>query len=180
MDQTGDMRDATHDDIMKKAKAKFDLLVKSGKWGAKSPDQEKIIAFEAQVKELKDLKLSAQLIRKLEEDENEKRKSEGENEDHQSHDSPNKQFQNQDDKWMKIPQRDDESKHKRVGKKTWHWCVHRMKWTVHKPENCRLGKGQSNSQDNQDGNQDDKQETIASQATYADTLAKLAHFYLDK
>ncbi len=52
MDQTGDMRDATHEDIMKKAKAKYDLLVNSGKWGAKSPDQEKIIALEAQLKDL--------------------------------------------------------------------------------------------------------------------------------
>jgi hypothetical protein len=50
---------------MKQAKAKYDLLVNSGKWGAKSPDQEKIIALEAQVKELKDLKLSTQLINKL-------------------------------------------------------------------------------------------------------------------
>jgi hypothetical protein len=65
MDQTGDMHDATHKDIMKKAKAKYDLLVNSGKLGAKSPDQEKIIALEAQVKELKDLKLSAQLMNKL-------------------------------------------------------------------------------------------------------------------
>ena len=65
MDQTGDMHSATHEDIMKKAKAKYDLLVNSGKWGAKSPDQEKIVALEAQVKELKDLKLSAQLMNKL-------------------------------------------------------------------------------------------------------------------
>ena len=41
MDQNGDMQDATHEDIMKKAKAKYDLLVNSGKWGDKSPDQEK-------------------------------------------------------------------------------------------------------------------------------------------
>jgi hypothetical protein len=54
MDQTGDMRNATHKDIMKKANAKYDLLVNSGKWGAKSPDQEKIIALNAHVKELKD------------------------------------------------------------------------------------------------------------------------------
>jgi hypothetical protein len=174
MDQTGDMRDATHEDIMKKAKAKYDLLVNSGKWGAKSPDQEKIIALEAKVKELKDLKLSAELIRKLEEDENETR--EGDNEDDQDEDSSNKRFQNQDDEWMKIPPKDDEPKHKRVGKKTWHWCVHHTKWTVHKPENCRLGKGQNDSQDNQD----DKQQMIASQATYAGTLAKLAHLYLDE
>ena len=65
MDQTGDMQDATHEDIMKKAKAKYDLLVKKGKWGAKSPDQEKIIAPEAQLMDLQNLKLSAQLINKL-------------------------------------------------------------------------------------------------------------------
>jgi hypothetical protein len=35
MDQTGDMRNATHEDIMKKAKTKYDLLVNSGKWGEK-------------------------------------------------------------------------------------------------------------------------------------------------
>ena len=50
---------------MKKAKAKYHLVVNSRGWGAKSPDQEKIIALEAQVKELKDLKLSVQLLNKL-------------------------------------------------------------------------------------------------------------------
>ena len=50
---------------MQKAKAKYDLLVNSGKWGAKSPNQEKIVALEAQPIELKDLKLSAQLANKL-------------------------------------------------------------------------------------------------------------------
>lgn len=44
------------------------MLGNSSKWGAKSPDQEKIIALETQVKELKDLKLSAQLINKLKQD----------------------------------------------------------------------------------------------------------------
>ena len=37
----------------------------SGKWGAKSPNQEKIVTLEAQLKELKYLKLSAQLANKL-------------------------------------------------------------------------------------------------------------------
>jgi hypothetical protein len=162
MDQTGDMRDATHEDIMKKAKAKYDLLVNSGKWGAKSPDQEKIIALEAKVKELKDLKLSAELLRKLEEDDNEMR--EGENENNQN-----------DNEWMNIPPKDNEAKHKRVGKKTWHWCVHHKRWTVHKPDNCRLGK-----QPDKRDNQEDKSQPIASQATYADMLAKLAHLSMDE
>jgi hypothetical protein len=51
-----------------------------------------------------------------------------------------------------------------------------MNWTMHKPENCRLGKGQSDSQDHLD----DKQEPITSQATYADMLVKLARLSLDK
>ncbi len=53
MDQTGDMKDATYKDIMKKTKAKYDLLVISRNWGAKSPDQEKIIVLEAKLRNSK-------------------------------------------------------------------------------------------------------------------------------
>lgn len=53
MDQTGDMQHATHEDIVKKAKAKYDLLVNSSILVVKSPDQEKIIALKAQLKDLK-------------------------------------------------------------------------------------------------------------------------------
>ncbi len=70
MDQTGDMRDATHEDIMKKAKAKYNLLVNNRKWATKSPDHVKISTLVAKIKKikkLKDLKLSAHLICKLKE-----------------------------------------------------------------------------------------------------------------
>lgn len=65
MDQTEDLHDATHEDIMKKVMAKYNLLVNSDKWWATSPDQEKMIALEPQIKELNDLKLSVQLVYKL-------------------------------------------------------------------------------------------------------------------
>ena len=65
MDQTGDMKDVTHKDIIQKAKAKYDLPMNSGKWSTKSPNQEKILALEAQLKELKHLTLSTQLANKL-------------------------------------------------------------------------------------------------------------------
>ena len=64
MDQKRDMHSATHKDIIKRQK-NYDLLVNSGKWGAKSPDPEKIITLEAQFKELKNLKLSTQPVNKL-------------------------------------------------------------------------------------------------------------------
>ena len=96
MDQIGDMWDVTHEDIMKKAKAKFDLLVNSRKWGAKSPDQENIIALEAQVCKLKDLKLSVQLIPELKEEGKEQRKGDniGQDEENNQTDVPNKRFHN--------------------------------------------------------------------------------------
>jgi hypothetical protein len=53
---------------------------------------------------------------------------------------------------MKTPPKGNEPKHKQIGKKTWHWCSHHMKGTMHKPENCRLGKEQGDNQ----GNQNDK------------------------
>lgn len=54
------MQDATHKDIMKKIKTKNELLVNNRNCRAKSLDQEKIIALEAQINQ-KNLKLSAQL-----------------------------------------------------------------------------------------------------------------------
>ena len=127
MDQTGDMCDATHEEIMKKAKAKYDLLVNSGKWGAKLPDQEKIIALEAQVKELKDLKLSAQLMNKLKQgqkdkdQQNQQNRQRGGNNQGQNQGGPrrrnqkdrsNKRFQRQDEEWKKIPPKDNMPKQK--------------------------------------------------------------------
>ena len=120
MDQTGDIRNVTHEDITKKAKEKFDLLMNSGKWGTKSRDQEQIIALEAQMHELKDLKLSAQLIRKLKKDGKEQREgdSTGQDEENNQADGSNKHFQNQDTERMKMPPKYAKPKHKHVGKKT--------------------------------------------------------------
>ena len=56
------MQDTTQDNITMKAKATYDLLMNSGKWRAKSSNQEKIIALKAQLKDLQNLKLSVQLI----------------------------------------------------------------------------------------------------------------------
>ena len=65
MDQTRDMQDATHDDIiMKQRKCNTFWLMKMG---GKVTRQEKIIA-EAQIKDLKDLNITSQLINKLKQD----------------------------------------------------------------------------------------------------------------
>ena len=53
MDQTGDMKDTTHKDVMQKASPKFDLLMNSGKWGTKSPNQKKVWPLKLNSKSLR-------------------------------------------------------------------------------------------------------------------------------
>jgi hypothetical protein len=52
----------THEALMALAKAKMDYLKLKGKWGAKSPDDEKIVAMAAKITALKgQLKLDPKL-----------------------------------------------------------------------------------------------------------------------
>ena len=39
---------------------------------------------------------------------------------------------------MKVSPKDGELKIS-VDGKTWNWCIHYMSWTIHKPEECKLG-----------------------------------------
>jgi hypothetical protein len=167
IDQSADMIGATHVTLMKKAKQRFDLLNKNNTWGAQSPQDEKIVALESQ---LKDLKLSAQLLKKLQQrDKNKNQKGQDKandgSKDQQGEDNPSDK-----DDWEWIPPEDKEPKVKQVGKKTWHWCPHHEKWTIHKPENCKLGKMQAaDSDDNQ-----------ANQTNYSSTLAQIALLAADE
>ncbi len=62
----------THDVLLMMAKTKYDWLVSKKKWGAKSPDDEKIVAMAAELKSLKGrLKLNpklAEIVDKKDED----------------------------------------------------------------------------------------------------------------
>ncbi len=58
----GNLSSLTHEAMMSMAKRKFDFLKMKGKWGAKSPDNEKIVAMAAEIKSLKgQLKLDPKL-----------------------------------------------------------------------------------------------------------------------
>jgi hypothetical protein len=89
-------------------------------------------------------------------------------------DRSNKRFQRQDKEWKKIPPKDNEPKQKRVGIKTSHWCIHHMKWTLHKSDDCDLAKKQQDGNQGTNINQNDKPCNLANQATYAELLAQLA------
>jgi len=114
------------------AKRKFDFLKTKGKWGAKSPDDEKMVAMAAEIKSLKgqlklDPKLSAIAGKgdKGDKKKNSKKKNKKNME--------NKKEQKKDEAWKKEPPKAGESKE-------FNWCEHHMAWTVHKPADCLLGK----------------------------------------
>jgi hypothetical protein len=57
--------------------------------------------------------------------------------------------QKKDEAWKKVPPKEGEKKEKVHDKRTYHWCMHRMAWTMHSPRECRLGterKGENKKQ----------------------------------
>jgi hypothetical protein len=61
---------------------------------------------------------------------------------------------------MRVPPKPGEPETKQVDGKTWHWCIHHMCWTLHKPTECRLGKERASQMTSPTS-------TIANQSTVA-------------
>ncbi len=170
----------THEALMALAKAKMDYLKLKGKWGAKSPDNEKIVAMAAKITALKgQLKLNPKLSAIAEE--GKKKQNKGDKGEKgkkwkNKKNTSNKKDQKRDETWKQVPPKENEKKEKQVGKYTYNWCKHHMAWTVHKPSDCKLGKKHKNNQ-----KKDRNKAVIASVATttispcYAGLLATLAN-----
>jgi hypothetical protein len=134
----------THEALMTSAKRKFDWLKTKGLWGAKSPDDEKIVGMTAALNTLKgQLKLDPKLTTIVNEG---KKKGDKRNKKKNKKNTYNQREQKKDEAWKKEPPKDGEKRKKEVGKYTYHWCEHHMAWTVHKPANCLLGKQHKDDQ----------------------------------
>jgi len=147
----GNLSSLAHKAMMSMAKCKFDVLKTKGKWGAKSPDDEKIVAVAAEIKSLKgqlkiDLKLSA-IAGKGDKGDN-KKNSKKKNKKKME----NKREQKKDEAWKKEPPKAGESKEgKKVRKYTFNWCEHHMAWTIHKPADCPWEAAQGRTEDDPQG-----------------------------
>jgi hypothetical protein len=100
----GNLTGLTHQALMSMAKRKFNFLKTKGKWGAKSPDDEKIVAMTAEITALKgklklDPKLSA-IAGKGEEKDNAKKSPKKKR---NKKDTSNKREQKKDEAWKKEP-----------------------------------------------------------------------------
>jgi hypothetical protein len=147
----------THETLMTSAMRKYDWLRQKGQWGAKSPDDEKIVAMDAQINALKGhLKANKNLKDALNNDmKTRNKKNRG-----------NRNRQKEDEVWKRIPPKDSDKKFQEVGKYTYHWCEHHMVWCMHLPSECCLGKQRKEEQ---------TQTVGGNSATYATATALIAN-----
>jgi hypothetical protein len=135
----GKLPTMTHESLIGMAKSKFNYLCNKGMWGAKSHDDDKIVAMTAAINELKgQLKLSPQLAAVAEKGNNKKKGQKNKN----KKDKSDRVKQKKDKAWKKVLPKEGEKQVKEHGGRTYFWCVHHITWTMHSPKDCHLGKEQ--------------------------------------
>ena len=145
------------------AKSKFDWLVNKKKWGARSPDDDKIVAMAAEINKLRgQLKLDPKLAQIAGGNNNDKDGGKKKGKAKNKKDTSNKKKQKEDEAWKKVPPKEGDPKTKKNGELTFNWCIHHMAWTVHKPSDCKLGKKMAEEQ---------KSSALAHSATVAASAA---------
>jgi hypothetical protein len=133
---------------------KFNLLKQEGTWRAKSPDEDKILAMQAELTALRGQFQLAPNLKKAagaKDDNREggKKQGGGDNRKQKNNkNNTNKKEQKQDENWKKTPPKEGKSHKKKVKGCTWHWCKHHMAWGNHKEELCQLSSECTNQQTN--------------------------------
>ena len=132
-------------DVMDIALNKYKLLTQHGEWMEPDPAEAKLVALTAQLELLKKNNVRLQGKLKKPFPKREKGKEKGK-------DPIKKKKKNNDDKWAwkDVKPKDGAPTTKVVNGKTYHWCVHHKKWTLHKSEECRLTGSAGNPTENPD------------------------------
>jgi hypothetical protein len=143
-EDVNDMQGKDWKDIMKKAKEKSDLLKSDTtyKWGTPSLAEQKVIALQAEVADLKseNLQISKKLKGKLKDDKKDDKNKDDKKKKKNKKDTSNKKKQKADEAWKKVPPKAGEPKTKEQNSKKWNWCEHHQAWCIHTAEQCELGK----------------------------------------
>ena len=115
----------THEALMASAKDTMDYPKHTGKWRAKFPNDEKIVAMAAKINTQKgQLKLDPKFS-DIAKDKKEGNKGESKKLKNKK-DSSNEKYQEKNEAWKKVPPKDGEKKMKEGGKYTFNWCKHHM------------------------------------------------------
>jgi hypothetical protein len=110
---------------------KFNLLKQEGTWGDKSPDEDKIVAMQAELTTLRGQFLLAPNLRVAgAKDDNKaggKKQGGGDNmKQKNKKNNTNMKEQKRDESWKKTPPKEGEVHEKKVKGRTWCWCKHHM------------------------------------------------------
>jgi hypothetical protein len=144
----------THKELIMLATNKFNLLKQEGTWGAKSPDEGKIVAMQAELTALRGQFQLAPNLKKAagtKDDNREGGKKQGGGDNRKQKNNKkkkNKKEQKRDETWKKTPPKEGEAHKKKVKGRTWRWCKHHQAWGNHKEELCQLGNERTNQQTN--------------------------------
>ena len=155
----------TPEQLMSLALGQYTIISNSGKWNARSPEEEQVVALSARFEKLKDanLKLSKAIKDKA------KTKQKGAKSTSKGTTGQSKKGKkNEDEKyaWKQIKPQSGQPHKKTVDGKQYHWCPWHNAWTVHDPNDerpdhrCRLkpvansatSEGTNQSQVNADDN----------------------------
>ena len=109
-------------DLMQFARNKYLQRIDEGTWNKPSGEQEKIIALQAEIKQLKTV--STRWAKTQKEDKDKKT------------DKPKVEKKGNKPDWMTT--RGDGPAVKTVNEKEYHWCKWHKAWTRHEPKECRL------------------------------------------
>ncbi len=161
-EEDGDLVENT---LMDLAENKYHALVEAGKWNAPTKEQEQILALSAEVKALQRSKTPAKAAPPK------KKNLKGDRSNSNSPQAkPNKKKKGKTspaierDAWkLEKPLSPTQTTRKHNGK-TYHWCPYHQKWTLHKPEECRLKPGLAKKGDPDD---DQNEEVKVSKALAA-------------
>ena len=125
-DEFDEGKDIEPQKLMKLAENKFKMLVEDGKWQEPDKQSERIIALEAQLKQLKGSKGKSET------------KSEG-NESKKNKGKDNKKNPSDRPAWRSIAPKAGESGKKMVkgDPKPWYWCPKHAAWVRHTPQECK-------------------------------------------
>jgi hypothetical protein len=154
----------THESLMAQALAKFAFLKVRDVWGAKSPEEERLVALIAELKGK--LKLAPELAKKKKDNKvSKKDKKGGDTRVKNKKNTANKRDQKQEEAWKKTPPKDGEPKEKTHKGKTYHWYDHHMAWGIHSPKDCRLG--HERKEGDQASKKEDRPNSVAAAAAAA-------------
>jgi hypothetical protein len=127
--------------------------VQTGEWGAKTLEEEKIVAMQAELTALKGqfalcpkLKAAAGDKDGAKKDVDKKGDQGGKKKNKKN--TANKRKQKEDEKWQRVPPKDGESHEKKVKDRTFCWCKHHMCWGGHKEKECKKGLERTAAQQN--------------------------------